>query len=132
VASASPNPRPDADCTTIESRVARVAGKSQVRFSYGASNLTKKARTAIASAASILRACPQLSVLINGYADRSGTAKDNKLISKDRAQAVHKRLRSLGVRNSMTVKGLGDHHPIAKNSTAKGRAANRRVVILIP
>ncbi|MBU3975584.1 OmpA family protein [Propionicimonas sp.] len=109
-----------------------MAGKSQVRFSYGASNLTKKAKIAIGAAASMLRACPQVPVLINGYADRSGSAKANKLISKDRAQAVRKRLRSLGVKNPMTVKGFGDHHPIAKNSTAKGRAANRRVVILIP
>lgn len=130
VAPASPNP--NTDCTTIESRVARVAGKSQVRFSYGASSLTKKAKIAIGAAASMLRACPQVPVLINGYADRSGSTKANKLISKDRAQAVRKRLRSLGVKNPMTVKGFGDHHPIAKNSTAKGRAANRRVVILIP
>jgi outer membrane protein OmpA-like peptidoglycan-associated protein len=123
---------PDADCASLETRVAQVAGKSQVRFAYKASKLTKKAKAAVAAAASLLKECPTVPVLVNGYADRSGPATVNMLISKDRANAVRKRLRSLGVKNPIAVKGLGDRHPIARNSSAKGRAANRRVVIQIP
>jgi OOP family OmpA-OmpF porin len=116
----------------VAAKVKQVAGKGQIRFGYKSNKPTKKGRAAIAAAAKLLASCPTLAVTIRGYADLTGPAKVNKKISVIRAKAVRTQLRALGVTNDMTVKGLGDKHSVANNSSAKGRAANRRAEIVIP
>lgn len=77
-------------------------------------------------------------IVINGYTDnapigaalsRSGVAT-NVVLSERRAQAVMDFLSSHGVRaDMMTAKGWGEENPVAPNTTAAGRAQNRRVEI---
>ncbi len=70
------------------------------------------------------------SLLINGYADSTGAASYNKTLSKHRATAVKSYLKGKGVRGrSLKVMGHGSKDPVASNSTAEGRAKNRRVVM---
>ncbi|PKQ32392.1 MAG: hypothetical protein CVT62_05120 [Actinobacteria bacterium HGW-Actinobacteria-2] len=123
---------PPPPCDTVAAKVKKVAGTGQIRFGYKSQKPTKKGLAAIAAAATLLKACPTVAVTIRGFADLTGPAKVNKKISVKRASTVRSRLRALGVTNALTVTGLGDKHSVAKNSSAKGRAANRRAEIVIP
>jgi outer membrane protein OmpA-like peptidoglycan-associated protein len=75
-----------------------------------------------------LKAHPGLQVKIAGYTDTSGSAEINEVLSLQRAKSVKQHLVSKGADSSaISVKGYGELNPIADNSTAKGRSANRRV-----
>ncbi|MGF1900683.1 OmpA family protein [Aliivibrio sifiae] len=65
-----------------------------------------------------------------GYTDSSGSAAYNLKLSQERAQAVAEYITTLGIPSSqIDVDGQGEKEPIGDNSTAAGRAMNRRVEI---
>ncbi|MGE5347423.1 MAG: OmpA family protein [Acidithiobacillales bacterium] len=67
---------------------------------------------------------------ITGYTDNIGTEAYNKKLSLKRAEAVRDYLVSLGVdAGKLEVSGEGMSNPVADNSTAEGRAKNRRVEV---
>lgn len=69
---------------------------------------------------------------VQGYTDSTGSESENKMLSEKRAQAVADRLTEAGIDSSrIKVEGRGEADPIADNSTAEGRAANRRVEIVV-
>ncbi|KUM44419.1 OmpA family protein [Pseudomonas sp. EpS/L25] len=71
-------------------------------------------------------------VIVLGFSDSSGAAALNDKISLQRAQAVAAIFRLSGYSgNRLIVRGLAAAHPRADNATAAGRAANRRVEVLI-
>lgn len=70
--------------------------------------------------------------IIEGNADSRGTKSYNKKLSLKRANAVKKRLISLGIdQKRLSTKGFGSENPIADNNTVEGRRKNRRVDISI-
>jgi len=72
-------------------------------------------------------------LLITGHCAERGTAKARQKLSEDRAEAVAEFLANLGVRDEYHVftQGKGSTEPIAPNTTAEGRAKNRRVEITL-
>ncbi len=71
-------------------------------------------------------------VIVLGFSDSTGAAALNDKISLQRAQAVAAIFRLSGYSgNRLIVRGLAAAHPRADNATAAGRAANRRVEVLI-
>ncbi len=69
-------------------------------------------------------------ILAVGHTDSIGTEKYNQGLSERRAAAVKTYLVSQGVdANRVYTEGKGELQPIATNSTAAGRAQNRRVEI---
>ena len=71
-------------------------------------------------------------VEIVGHADSKGSAKDNMMLSEQRANTVRDYLVSKGLDASIVeTSGMGDTMPIADNDTKEGRAKNRRVEILV-
>ena len=75
---------------------------------------------------------PKLKILINGYTDNVGAAKDNVLLSDNRAKAVVSYLLQKGiVQNRLAYKGLGATQPLADNSTEAGKAQNRRTELSV-
>lgn len=77
----------------------------------------------------VLKAYPNLKVEIGGHTDKTGTEIANKRISEKRAISCKKYLMDkFGISGDrMTIKAYGSSKPIADNSTAEGRAKNRRV-----
>jgi len=76
-------------------------------------------------------------VRVEGHADSdhlvSVTFPDNFALSKARADAAAQVLRSkITDASRVSTEGFGDSQPIASNSTANGKALNRRVEIVIP
>jgi len=71
-------------------------------------------------------------IIIVGHTDAKWEADYNMELSKERAAAVRDYLVSQGVDPArMVTKGMGETMPIASNDTRAGRAANRRVQILV-
>jgi Outer membrane protein and related peptidoglycan-associated (lipo)proteins len=70
------------------------------------------------------------SVVIEGHTDTSGSASYNKNLSQRRADSVAAVLvQQMGVSQArVSAMGYGEEQPIADESTATGREANRRVV----
>jgi OOP family OmpA-OmpF porin len=71
-------------------------------------------------------------VMITGYTDNVGEPGFNSKLSLQRAEAVRDYLASLGAdTKKFQVSGAGETTPIADNSTAEGRAKNRRVEVAV-
>ena len=69
-------------------------------------------------------------IIAVGHTDNIGTDAYNQKLSERRANAVKDYLVSKGIeKNRVYTEGKGEKQPIASNSTAEGRAKNRRTEI---
>jgi outer membrane protein OmpA-like peptidoglycan-associated protein len=69
---------------------------------------------------------------IQGHTDSTGSERFNEHLGVERAEAVRDYLHQQGIPlNLMSVISYGETRPVADNSTPEGRAANRRVEILV-
>ncbi|SIR90987.1 protein of unknown function [Aquipseudomonas alcaligenes] len=103
-----------------------------VLFDAGRTELKASANRTILKLVQFLQINPRRNIRIEGYTDNRGIAEENLELSRARAQAVADVLVDLGIdARRMQVKGYGEAHPLAENASAKGRAQNRRVEILI-
>ncbi|MDX2182402.1 MAG: OmpA family protein [Gemmatimonadaceae bacterium] len=99
-----------------------------VNFANAASRLLPASRPALDRVAEGLVANPDVKVEIGGHTDNRGNARANERLSLARANAVRTYLISKGVKaEQLVAKGYGGSQPIAPNTTAAGRTANRRV-----
>ncbi len=102
----------------------------RITFETDSATLRPQSREQLANIAAILKAYPSVRVKIGGYTDNSGDARANLALSQSRAQTVMNQLRDLDVASSrLDAEGYGNQHPIADNTTADGRARNRRVAL---
>jgi OmpA-OmpF porin, OOP family len=71
--------------------------------------------------------------LVIGYTDSTGSVRSNVKMSEKRAAAVKSYLVTRhGIDpNRITTEGRGGAEPVGDNSTAAGRAQNRRAVIVL-
>jgi outer membrane protein OmpA-like peptidoglycan-associated protein len=103
-----------------------------VQFATGTADLNGAAREALARFSGIVASYPGLRFNVEGHTDDVGSATANNELSLRRAIAVRDYLISQGVAASaIDVAGLGSSRPAADNSTADGRAKNRRVEIVV-
>ncbi len=109
----------------------KVAFDGGILFDTGKYVLKNNTKTALTKFANMLKSEPDLYIDIQGHTDNTGSDRVNDPLSENRAQAVAKYLVSCGVPSSQfqNVSGFGSHQPIADNSTAAGRAQNRRVEV---
>lgn len=113
---------------------------SDLLFSSGGWEMRASGKQVIARLASKLAPTQQNKILVNGYTDNApiGPALQaqgittNIELSQKRADTVMAYLISQGLNaNLVEAHGYGDAHPVASNSTAKGRSANRRVELTL-
>ena len=71
---------------------------------------------------------------VAGHTDSTGSDSYNLQLSQRRANTVGEYLYTQGIMDQRIMSvGMGEHHPIADNSTPEGRQLNRRVEItLVP
>jgi len=86
------------------------------------------------SVAKILKEHPEIAkITVEGHTDNQGKADHNMDLSKRRAAAVVKFLVKEGIAEArLESQGYGQTRPVASNDDETGRAANRRVVFVIP
>lgn len=115
--------------TTEETAIIKTAF-SQLEFESAKDVIKPSSYSSLDGLATLLKQHPEWTVELKGYTDSSGNAEKNLQLSKDRANAVKTYLVNKGV-SASTIKssGFGAADPIATNSTAAGRAQNRRVEI---
>jgi outer membrane protein OmpA-like peptidoglycan-associated protein len=103
-----------------------------VLFDFNKYTLKPTAREKLAKVSGILLAHPDLKVQVEGYTDSIGSDEYNQKLSEERADSVKGYLVAQSVQdNNVTAEGLGKSNPIADNSTAAGRAKNRRVELVV-
>ena len=115
-------------CTILFQKQARTVILRGVNFQTGKATLTPEARDVLRDIAAQLVENPQYRVQISGHTDNTGRRATNLRLSIARARTVETFLEANGVpRTQVTSKGFGPAVPIAPNTTAAGRAQNRRV-----
>jgi OOP family OmpA-OmpF porin len=79
-----------------------------------------------------LQPYPRARLLVQGFADATGSEAKNQTLSTERAQAVASYLQSQGVaQDRLVVQGYGTASPAAANTTKHGRGRNRRVEVTV-
>lgn len=110
----------------------KVTFDNGILFATNKSELGAAARKALQEFATSLKNSPDTDVTIYGHTDNTGSRAVNEKLSKERAEAVANFLVGNGVsRARILTEGLAYDQPVADNSTAEGRAKNRRVEIYI-
>jgi len=105
---------------------------SGILFDFDKTALKDAAKSNVQSLAASLNQYPDTDIKIIGHTDSKGTETYNQGLSERRAAAVKAYAVSQGVPSSRLVTiGKGFSEPIADNETEAGRAANRRVEIVI-
>ncbi|MCC7058777.1 MAG: OmpA family protein [Burkholderiaceae bacterium] len=105
---------------------------SDVSFDTGRADIKPNLAPVLDHFAQTLNANPGTTVQIVGYTDSTGSDAVNQPLSVNRAASVRQDLVSRGVAASrISIDGHGASNPIADNSTAAGRAMNRRVEIFV-
>lgn len=101
-------------------------------FKPNSSYLTNEAKGAIESFSYRVINKPIGRIIVMGHTDSHGSEKYNEWMSARRASHVAKYLISIGFpADKIEVYGFGESKPLADNSTARGRATNRRVEVFV-
>ncbi|WMS87564.1 OmpA family protein [Pleionea litopenaei] len=104
-----------------------------VKFANNSSDIQSSFNKEFAEVAEFMKQYPDTNLVVEGHSDSIGKDTYNQWLSEKRAQAVADYLVSnYGLaRSRVSSKGYGESKPIADNSTAEGRAKNRRVEAVI-
>lgn len=109
-----------------------VSLSQELLFRSGSDDIDAKGKRALQQLATVLKQNPDINVTVEGHTDNVGNAASNWDLSVKRATSVVKSLTAYGVdATSITASGRGLYAPVATNSTAAGRAQNRRTEIIL-
>jgi chemotaxis protein MotB len=125
---------------TVEQRDGKVyvSLENKLLFESGSWAVGSEGRRAVVELGKVLAQNPEIAVLIEGHTDNvpyggNGTLKGNWDLSTKRATAIVEILREnkkIDPKN-LTAAGRSEFAPLASNSTADGRAKNRRIEIIL-
>ena len=123
----------------VDKGVVYVDISDKLLFSTGKYDVSSRANEVLGKVAAVLKNQPDIEFMVEGHTDNvpfkggAGLVKDNWDLSVKRATAVVRILQNqYGLDPSkMAAAGRSQYKPVADNSTADGRAANRRTRIVI-
>ena len=105
---------------------------SGVYFDTNKYNINSASQATLDKLISVLKEYPDTNILVVGHTDSTGSAEYNMTLSKNRAYSVTNYFTSKGLNSSrFTTNWFGEEQPLHDNSTAEGRAKNRRVNVAI-
>ena len=104
-----------------------------VTFGFDKSDLTDESKAALSGFMAKIKGSPNFVIEVQGYTDKTGTAKHNLDLSEKRADAV---VRYLATTFNVPLRsihklGVGSEDPVADNKTRDGRKQNRRVEVRV-
>ena len=103
----------------------------QVNFATDKTDVLPDSLPQIEQVVALLKEDPALKLAVNGHTDDSGDAAHNQPLSEGRAKAVVALLVGQGIDAArLTAAGFGSAQPVAENTTAEGKAKNRRVELV--
>ncbi|MBN1308080.1 MAG: OmpA family protein [Chitinispirillaceae bacterium] len=104
---------------------------SGVNFKTASAELLEESFYVLEKVYNSLEAFPNVRVEIAGHTDDQGGDSYNMALSNDRAKSVMNFLVMRGISaDRIIARGYGKTKPVASNSTAEGRAKNRRVEVI--
>ena len=110
----------------------KVTFDSGILFDFNKATLKADAKRNLDKFASEMADLPDTDITVLGHTDNVGTAEANQKVSDNRANAVSNYLQGKGIsKDRIIAEGHSYNDPVADNSTAEGRAQNRRVEIYI-
>ncbi len=109
----------------------KVTFDSGILFQTGKSTLNAASKDALNKFAKILTENATMDIAIMGHTDNTGKLEINQKLSLERAQSVANYLTSQSVATTQfkKIEGKDFSEPVGDNTTAEGRAANRRVEV---
>lgn len=121
----------------VDKGVVYIDISDKLLFKSGRYEVTPQAKTVLGKVAQVLKNQPDIEFMVEGHTDnvpyRSGVLLDNWDLSVKRATSVVRILQNEYQLDpaKMAAAGRSEYKPITDNSTAEGRAANRRTRIVI-
>ncbi|MCO5248856.1 MAG: OmpA family protein [Chitinophagales bacterium] len=121
----------------VEKSAVYISISDKLLFNSGSYEVTSKAMTVLGKVAKVLQNQPNIEFIVEGHTDtvpiKTAAIKDNWDLSVLRATSVVRILQNnFGLDPArMTAGGRSQYVPVASNSTADGRAKNRRTRIVI-
>lgn len=110
--------------------IGEILDEQQITFDPGSVDINPDASRVVDRIANVLRDCGRLEMEVGGHTDSQGSLEGNMRLSQRRAESVLAALMQRGALVSeFEARGFGPEFPIADNSTAAGREANRRIEI---
>ncbi len=105
-----------------------------ITFATGRYEIRSDFYSVLDSVAKVLAEFDKTAIKVSGHTDSTGGDQLNQTLSEQRAASVRDYLiRSDVAAGRIQAYGYGPRYPVASNSTAEGRAANRRVELeLLP
>ena len=104
-----------------------------VLFEYGSSEISAMGKAAIDQVVLDFKRVDSGPILLEGHADRSGTAAKNMELSQRRADAVRDALIAAGLpKTEIYARAAGEEEPIVQTPDGVREQANRRVEVWIP
>lgn len=105
---------------------------SSITFDFDQTNIKPAFTGTLDSLASTMSQYNKTMVVVMGHTDSDGSDEYNQNLSERRAYSVASYLNNRGVAASrISTIAYGESRPVASNSTASGKAKNRRVEIKI-
>jgi outer membrane protein OmpA-like peptidoglycan-associated protein len=122
-------PATNQGCPDLKAEEKKILQDAQnIQFETGKAVIRPASYKTLDKVAEILKTYNYYDVSIEGHTDNVGKPDSNQKLSEARAAAAMQYLISKGVSaDRMSSKGFGQTKPIAENTTAVGRAENRRV-----
>ncbi len=106
--------------------------KVGVYFATNKYDISANAKLALDKLIKIFNEYPDTELLIEGHTDDVGKDEYNLGLSQRRAESVSGYLKNMGIDSvRLITKWYGEAQPIADNTTAEGKALNRRVEFVI-
>jgi len=121
----------------VDKGVVYIDISDKMLFKTGKYEVTDKAKEVLGKVAMVIKNQPDIEFMVEGHTDnipyKSGILLDNWDLSVKRATAVVRILqKQYGIEPAkMAAAGRGEYKPLTDNSTAEGRAINRRTRIVI-
>jgi len=99
-----------------------------ILFAANSDRIEPSSNVILQQIADALKEEKTIKLQIVGHTDGDGDDAKNLLLSKKRAEAVKVKLAGMGIAtNRFTTDGKGEKEPVAGNTSAAGKAQNRRV-----
>jgi chemotaxis protein MotB len=121
----------------VDKTVVFINLSDKMLYNSGSYTLTAKAKQVLGKIAAIVETRPEVEVMVEGYTDdkdiKTDCVADNWDLSVKRATSVIRVLQKDYKidPNKLIAAGRGEYNALASNSTAEGRATNRRTRIII-
>ncbi len=102
-----------------------------INFDYDSDVIRAESKPTLDKIVAMLKSEPTMQLIIEGHTDSDGTTEHNQVLSQKRAESIKSYLVSAGISSSrLFTEGYGESTPVAPNTTATGKAQNRRVELV--